>query len=77
MGPSLSSSSVAIVVASVLCLVLNATLLCSGGTTSSFVRKTEKSVDMPLDSDVFAEPPGYNAPQQVRLSLFLSLFFRL
>lgn len=38
---------------------------CQGGITSSFVRKAEKGTDMPIDSDVFAVPPGYNAPQQV------------
>ncbi|KAL6496455.1 hypothetical protein OROGR_029713 [Orobanche gracilis] len=48
--------------------VLNATVLCSGGTTSSFVREVEKAVDMPLDSDVFSVPPGYNAPQQVHIT---------
>lgn len=36
--------------------------------TSNFVRKNEKSVDMPLDSDVFSIPPGYNAPQQVHIT---------
>ncbi|XP_038990476.1 purple acid phosphatase 2-like isoform X1 [Phoenix dactylifera] len=41
---------------------------CHGGVTSSFVRKTEKTVDMPLDSDVFRVPPGYNAPQQVHIT---------
>lgn len=50
-----------------LALVLAAGLLgfCQGGVTSSFVRKAEKTKDMPIDSDVFAVPPGYNAPQQV------------
>ncbi|KAG9456804.1 hypothetical protein H6P81_001312 [Aristolochia fimbriata] len=43
-------------------------LLCEGGITSSFVRKREKSGDMPLDSDVFRVPPGYNAPQQVHIT---------
>lgn len=46
-------------------LILNAAILCNGGDTSSFVRKTKKSGDMPVDSDVFEVPPGYNAPQQV------------
>ncbi|KAL3614034.1 prolyl aminopeptidase [Castilleja foliolosa] len=48
--------------------VLNAAVLCSGGITSSFVRKVESSVEMPLDSDVFKTPPGYNAPQQVHIT---------
>ncbi|KAG9456805.1 hypothetical protein H6P81_001313 [Aristolochia fimbriata] len=43
-------------------------LLCEGGITSSFLRKREKSRDMPLDSDVFRVPPGYNAPQQVHIT---------
>ncbi|KAK4835967.1 hypothetical protein QYF36_016918 [Acer negundo] len=51
-----------------LCLVLNAVVVCNGGKTSSFVRKVEKTVDMPLDSDVFQVPPGYNAPQQVHIT---------
>lgn len=50
----------------VLCvLILNGPEVCNGGETSSFVRKVEKADDMPLDSDVFRVPPGYNAPQQV------------
>lgn len=65
MGSSPSSSSV---VFAVLFLVLNAPVLCHGGKTSSFVRKVEKTVDMPLDSDVFRVPPGYNAPQQVHIT---------
>ena len=51
-------------------LILNVCVVCNGGTSSPFVRKVEKAVDMPLDSDVFAIPPGYNAPQQVP-TLFL------
>ncbi|RRT35320.1 hypothetical protein B296_00042158 [Ensete ventricosum] len=39
-----------------------------GGVTSGFVRKVEKTIDMPLDSDVFRVPPGYNAPQQVHIT---------
>ncbi|XP_074557303.1 purple acid phosphatase 2-like isoform X1 [Curcuma longa] len=41
---------------------------CRGGVTSSFVRKADKAADMPMDSDVFAVPPGYNAPQQVHIT---------
>ena len=66
MGSSPSSS----VVFAVLFLVFNAAVLCHGGKTSSFVRKVEKTIDMPLDSDVFKVPPGYNAPQQVCIFLF-------
>ena len=36
------------------------------GVTSSYRRKLEATVEMPLDADVFRVPPGYNAPQQVR-----------
>ncbi|KNA08031.1 hypothetical protein SOVF_166400 [Spinacia oleracea] len=52
----------------VLGLILNQALICHGGTTSNFVREVEKSIDMPLDSDVFSVPPGYNAPQQVHIT---------
>ncbi|KAJ0963150.1 hypothetical protein J5N97_028272 [Dioscorea zingiberensis] len=41
---------------------------CHGGVTSSFVRKLEKTIDMPLDADVFRVPHGYNAPQQVHIT---------
>lgn len=57
--------------------LLNLVDICNGGVTSSFVRKVEKTIDMPLDSDVFKVPPGYNAPQQVLLSLFPLFFFDL
>lgn len=56
----------------VLGLVLNVAVLCNGGKTSSFVRPVEKTIDMPLDSDVFRVPPGYNAPQQVSSSFQFS-----
>ncbi|KAF8013517.1 hypothetical protein BT93_I1379 [Corymbia citriodora subsp. variegata] len=66
---SSSYCSVAVVGAVlVLVLVLNGADLCNGGKTSTFVRKVEKTVDMPLDSDVFRVPPGYNAPQQVHIT---------
>ncbi|CAL5354930.1 unnamed protein product [Camellia sinensis] len=52
----------------VLGLLANAVVLCNGGTTSAFVRQVEKTVDMPLESDVFHVPPGYNAPQQVHIT---------
>lgn len=45
--------------------------VCNGGITSSFVRNSDLSRDMPLDSDVFRVPPGYNAPQQVCFLFFL------
>ncbi|XP_019169259.1 PREDICTED: purple acid phosphatase 2-like [Ipomoea nil] len=49
-------------------IILNAAVMCSAGITSIFLRKFEKTVDMPLDSDVFQAPPGYNAPQQVHIT---------
>ncbi|KAK8668564.1 hypothetical protein V6N13_106017 [Hibiscus sabdariffa] len=55
-------------VAIVLALVLNSAVLCNGGKTSVYVRQVQKAVDMPLDSDVFRVPPGYNAPQQVHIT---------
>ncbi|CAN0910512.1 Purple acid phosphatase 2 [Linum grandiflorum] len=61
---SSSMSSLYFLLALGLALIGNA----NGGYTSSFVRRDEKSADMPLDSDVFRPPPGYNAPQQVHLT---------
>lgn len=55
-------------------LLLHAPLMSNGGTTSSFKRKEEKGRDMPLDSDVFQVPKGYNAPQQVIFFLNLQSF---
>nr|KYP39952.1 Purple acid phosphatase 2 [Cajanus cajan] len=52
----------------VVALVLNVVVVCNGGKTSSFTRKVEKSEDMPLHSDVFVAPSGYNAPQQVHIT---------
>lgn len=49
----------------VLGLILNLGVVCDGGKTSTFVRQIDRGLDMPLDSDVFKVPPGYNAPQQV------------
>ncbi|KAF3545198.1 hypothetical protein DY000_02005349 [Brassica cretica] len=48
-----------------LCLVLDSLVLFShGGTTSSYVRRLQATVDMALDSDVFRVSPGCDAPQQ-------------
>lgn len=49
----------------VVCLILSVSEICNCGITSSYVRNDDLSLDMPLDSDVFRVPPGYNAPQQV------------
>ncbi|KAK9129755.1 hypothetical protein Sjap_010242 [Stephania japonica] len=43
-------------------------LVCYGGITSTFVRQPEKTMDMPLNSDVFKVPHGYNAPQQLHIT---------
>lgn len=43
-------------------------LECHSRHTSSFVRHPHASLDMPLDADVFSEPPGFNAPQQVHIT---------
>ncbi|XP_044509142.1 purple acid phosphatase 2-like [Mangifera indica] len=66
LGSSSSSSSSCFVV--FLRSVLSLAVLCNGGKTSSYVRRLEESVDMPLDSNVFKVPPGYNAPQQVHIT---------
>jgi hypothetical protein len=41
-----------------------------GGETSSFVRSEWPSTDIPLDNKAFVVPDGYNAPQQVPLSIW-------
>lgn len=66
--PSPLSSLMVLASGIVLLLVLDAATLCHGGKTSLYVRKVEKTIDMPLNADVFDVPPGYNAPQQVCLS---------
>ena len=43
-----------------LLLLVNIVGLCNGGVTSCYVRKTEPSVDKPLDT--LPPPPGFNAP---------------
>ncbi|KAF4392084.1 hypothetical protein F8388_004413 [Cannabis sativa] len=40
----------------------------NGGITSTFVRSEFPATDIPLDHEVFAVPPGYNAPQQVHIT---------
>jgi hypothetical protein len=52
----------------VVCLILSSAEIVNGGITSSYVRDADFSLDMPLDSDVFRVPPGYNAPQQVSIA---------
>ncbi|KAM1264467.1 hypothetical protein ACFX2J_034270 [Malus domestica] len=49
-------------------LLLSLAMVCNGGITSTFVRKTESTVDMPYESDAFQIPPGHNAPQQVHIT---------
>lgn len=38
------------------------------GITSTYVRRVNDNVDMPMDSGAFYVPPGYNAPQQVHIT---------
>uniref|UniRef100_A0A0D6QXJ8 Purple acid phosphatase n=1 Tax=Araucaria cunninghamii TaxID=56994 RepID=A0A0D6QXJ8_ARACU len=52
----------------VLAVSLNVMSLVGAGITSRYVRRLESSVDMPMDSDVFTVPKGYNAPQQVHIT---------
>ena len=47
----------------------------NAGITSIFIRKEWPSVDIPLDNEVFADPTGYNSPQQVRFFFLLSSYF--
>ncbi|BBH09355.1 Purple acid phosphatase 5, partial [Prunus dulcis] len=68
LASAFTSSRVAAAIVVVLGLVWSLAVVCNGGKTSSFVRKVEKSGVMPLDSDVFKVPPGYNAPQQVHIT---------
>lgn len=49
----------------IIIIIGNCADLCHGGVTSRYVRKLKESQDMPLNSDVFRVPSGYNAPQQV------------
>ncbi|KAK1362339.1 Purple acid phosphatase [Heracleum sosnowskyi] len=51
-----------------LMMMMNGVELCYGGLTSSYVRDKSLSLDMPLHSDVFTVPAGYNAPQQVHIT---------
>nr|ADM16565.2 purple acid phosphatase precursor [Euphorbia characias] len=52
----------------VILLNVGVMMRCNGGKTSVYVRQVDKTIDMPLDSDVFCLPPGYNAPQQVHIT---------
>lgn len=63
-----------VIIAVVAFMVLKSVSYVDGGLTSSFVRQIENTIDMPLDSDVFSEPPGYNAPQQVCIIHFITAF---
>jgi len=60
--------------AALLLILLN---VAHGGKTSPFIRKVRRTEDMPLHSDVFAAPSGYNAPQQVPLFLLISSSFTI
>ncbi|XP_050231093.1 purple acid phosphatase 2-like [Mercurialis annua] len=56
------------VLVSVVVFVLSLSKVSMGRITSSFVRSENFSLDMPLHSDVFKTPPGYNSPQQVHIT---------
>lgn len=64
-----------VLVLALLGLCLCAAPVCEGGITSSYVRNKDLVHDMPLDSDVFRVPPGYNAPQQVKSCSMTIPFF--
>lgn len=49
--------------------------LTQAGLTGSYVRTNGLSSDMPLDSDVFRLPTGYNAPQQVCFCFLCCFYF--
>ncbi|KAF9623140.1 hypothetical protein IFM89_037656 [Coptis chinensis] len=49
-----------------LVLIISGVAYCNGGTSSSYVRKTQASTDLPLS--VLSSPPGYNAPEQVHIT---------
>ena len=55
-------------------LILGALRSCNGGISSIYARTNGISADMPLNSDVFALPPGYNAPQQVINTLIIHVY---
>ncbi|GFY80325.1 purple acid phosphatase 25 [Actinidia rufa] len=49
-----------------LCVLLHIVVICNAGVTSSYVRKSEPSIDMPVGS--FPPPTGNNAPEQVHIN---------
>lgn len=63
----MKSSFITTLCCSLMLLIIILSNCADAGVTSRFVRKLEESQDMPLNSDVFRVPSGYNAPQQVRL----------
>ncbi|CAJ1956961.1 unnamed protein product [Sphenostylis stenocarpa] len=69
MAGAKSFSCFAVIAAALLLVLLNVAVLSHGGKTSTFIRKVERTEDMPLHSDVFLAPSGYNAPQQVHITL--------
>ncbi|KAL6876448.1 hypothetical protein ACP4OV_013020 [Aristida adscensionis] len=54
---------------SLLAAVIAAAASADAGVTSEYRRKFEATADMPLDADVFRLPPGFNAVQQVQMTL--------
>ncbi|TMW90089.1 hypothetical protein EJD97_016221 [Solanum chilense] len=47
-------------------LLLQVFDFCNGGVTSTYIRKSEASIDMPIQ--YFPPPPGYNSPEQVHIT---------
>ena len=72
---SIANLNLVVTMFNVILLVSAFTLCIDGGVTSSKIeRKLEVYPgDMPLDSDVFKVPNGYNAPQQATNLEFLML----
>ncbi|KDP38574.1 hypothetical protein JCGZ_04499 [Jatropha curcas] len=68
MGELRSDTAAAVFLALAFVFVQSYAEISIGRRTSSFVRTDNLSLDMPLDSDVFRVPPGYNAPQQVHIT---------
>ena len=73
---SIANLNLVVAMFNVILLVSAFTLCINGGVTSS---KIERQLavypgDMPLDSDVFKVPNGYNAPQQANNLQLLMLY---
>ncbi|CAN6459587.1 unnamed protein product [Victoria cruziana] len=56
------------ILGTILLILLNHVHRIKAGVTSGFIRSQWPSTDIPLDSEVFAIPKGYNAPEQVHIT---------